>query len=98
MRWPCGGSAHGHRPGEGDQPAATPRNASVHARRAPAIWPGLDRARLRHTRGHPMRIARFVATRTSLPIETILALLTSRDRPASIQVWWPGRPQVTPHM
>ena len=66
-----------------DQPRATRRPASIHARRALTLWPGLDRARLRQTRDDPLRIARLVATRTSLPLETILTLLTGRHRSAS---------------
>lgn len=46
--------------------------------RALMLWPGLDRARLGATGGDPLRIARLVARRTSLPIETILAMLGVR--------------------
>jgi hypothetical protein len=44
--------------------------------RALALWPGLDRTRLRRTGGDPVRIARLVGRRTTLPIEAILGLLT----------------------
>lgn len=44
--------------------------------RALALWPGLDRERLRRTRGDPLRVARLVGRRTTLPLEAILGLLT----------------------
>ena len=58
-----------------DNPPAPATAASVYQRRALLIWPGLDRARLRRTHGDPWKIARLVARRTSLPIESILSLL-----------------------
>ncbi len=58
-----------------DGPTDPARAVSRYQRRALAIWPGLDHARLRRTHGDPWRIARLVATRTSLPVETIVALL-----------------------
>ena len=48
-------------------------------RRALGIWPGLDRARLRRTKGDPWKIASLVATRTSLDQEDILVLLMGLD-------------------
>jgi len=44
--------------------------------RALALWPGLDRQKLRRTQGDPNRVARLVARRTTLPPEAIVALLT----------------------
>jgi hypothetical protein len=44
-------------------------------RRALAIWPGLDRTRLRRTNGDPWKIATVVAARSSLSLEAILVLL-----------------------
>ena len=46
-----------------------------YAARALAIWPRLDRSRLRRAQGDPVRIARVVAARTSLTPETILGIL-----------------------
>jgi hypothetical protein len=46
--------------------------------RALAIWPGLDRDKLRRTHGDPVRIARLVEHRTRLPIEAIVSLLTGQ--------------------
>jgi hypothetical protein len=46
--------------------------------RALAIWPGLDRQKLRRTHGDPVRIARLVEHRTRLPIEAIVSLLTGQ--------------------
>ena len=50
-----------------------------YARRALAIWPGIDRSRLRRARNDPARIGRLVATNTSVPLETILILLRDED-------------------
>lgn len=47
--------------------------------RALAIWPGLDRTKLRRTQGEPERVARLVERRTRLPHETILAMLAGPD-------------------
>lgn len=44
--------------------------------RALALWPGLDRDKLRRTQGDPVRIARLVEQRTRLPVEAIIGLLT----------------------
>jgi hypothetical protein len=44
--------------------------------RALALWPGIDRARLRRTRGEPRRVARLIEQRTRLPFEVIVAMLT----------------------
>jgi len=46
--------------------------------RALALWPGLDRSKLRRTKGDPARIARLVERRTRLSYDDILSLLTSR--------------------
>jgi hypothetical protein len=59
--------------------AATPGIAAVDCRaRALAIWPGLDREKLRRTQGDPVRVARLVEQRTRLPVEAIIGLLTGR--------------------
>jgi hypothetical protein len=55
-------------------PSAGPAHVD-YRRRALGIWPGLDRTRLRRTKGDPWRIANLVATRTSLAHEDILVLL-----------------------
>ena len=39
------------------------------------LWPGLDRVKLRRTRGDPSRISRLVARRTALPEPAILQLI-----------------------
>jgi hypothetical protein len=46
--------------------------------RALAIWPGLDRGKLRRTHGDPVRIARLVEHRTRLSVEAIVSLLTGQ--------------------
>jgi hypothetical protein len=46
--------------------------------RALAIWPGLDREKLRRTHGDPVRIARLVEHRTRLSLEAIVSLLTGQ--------------------
>lgn len=50
-----------------------------YAHRALSIWPGLDRVRLRRAHNDPLRIGRLVASRTSMPIESILVLLQYDD-------------------
>jgi len=62
-----------------DLPQPTARPASDYRRRALSIWPGLDRRRLRRTHDDVLRIARLAATRTGLPIETVLVLLLADD-------------------
>jgi len=44
--------------------------------RALAIWPRLDARALKRCRYDPRRVAALVSHRTSLPVETILAMLT----------------------
>ncbi len=58
-----------------DRPLSAPPALVDYARRALSIWPGIDRARLRRAHNDPLRIGRLVASRTSLPIESILVLL-----------------------
>ena len=58
-----------------DQPVPSAHAPGELRRRALAIWPGLDHAKLRRTNGDPIRIARLAASRTSTPIETVLVLL-----------------------
>lgn len=52
---------------------------SPYARRAAALWPRLDREKLRRTRGDPTRIARLVSRRTTLSVETIVLMLVMVD-------------------
>lgn len=47
-------------------------------RRALALWPRLDRRKLTRTCGDPVRVARLVSKRTSMPVESILVLLVGR--------------------
>jgi hypothetical protein len=63
---------------------ATPGAAIDCRARALAIWPGLDRDKLRRTHGDPVRVARLVEQRTRLPVEAIIGLLTTQpvDHPA----------------
>ena len=58
-----------------DLPPPPEHHFTDYRRRALAIWPGLDRVRLRRAHNDPLRIARLAATGTSLPIETIVVLL-----------------------
>lgn len=51
-----------------------------YAARALAIWPRLDRDRLRRTGDDPVKIARLVAQRTTLSVEEILTLLMNTPR------------------
>ena len=50
------------------------------AERALLMWPRLDRRKLARCADDPSRIARLVATRTSLPTEVIVGILTQPDR------------------
>jgi hypothetical protein len=43
--------------------------------RALALWPRLDRRRLRRTGGDPRKVARLIAQRTSMPEDAILRVL-----------------------
>jgi hypothetical protein len=54
-------------------------DASPYERRAVALWPRLDREKLRRTRGDPVRIARLVSRRTTLSVETIVLMLLMVD-------------------
>ncbi len=58
-----------------DGPSLPVTTPAMYQRRALLIWPGLDRERLRRTHGDPWKIARLVASRTSLSTESILTLL-----------------------
>ena len=58
-----------------DSPPVARPDRGIYQRRALFMWPGLDRRRLRHTQGDPWRIARLVASRTSLSLEAIVFLL-----------------------
>ena len=46
-------------------------------RRALALWPRLDPRALRRCGYDPRRVAALVSRRTSLPLETIIVLLTA---------------------
>ncbi len=48
-------------------------------RRARSMWPRLDPRALRRCRHDPRRIARLVARRSSLGVETILGMLVGPD-------------------
>jgi hypothetical protein len=59
-----------------DEPeASVARDIAAIIARALALWPGLDRRALIRTRGEPGRITRLVKRRTSLPEESIEAML-----------------------
>jgi hypothetical protein len=61
-------------PGEVRRPLAAPGTLTT-LQRARLLWPRLDAGRLARTRGEPERIARLVARRTALPVDTIRAML-----------------------
>jgi hypothetical protein len=54
---------------------AGPSDAIDPRRRALAIWPRLDAAKLARTCGEPERVARLIGRRTTLPKEAIIRLL-----------------------
>ena len=60
-----------------DQGRAESTWGPVLYRRALAIWPRLDPRALRRCRHDPRRVAALVSRRTSLPLETIMVLLTA---------------------
>ena len=68
-----------------DSPPVARPDRRTYQQRAIAIWPGLDRRRLRRTQGDPWRIARLVASRTSLSLETILFLLIGPEIEGRVQ-------------
>jgi hypothetical protein len=49
------------------------------------MWPGLDRRRLRRTEGDPWKIARLVASRTSLSLEAIFFLLVGPEMDGRVE-------------
>ncbi len=57
------------------RPGPRNRQPSPVDRRALALWPRLDRRTLTRCRGDAGRIARHVARRTNLPLETIVGML-----------------------
>lgn len=57
----------------------SPVRDSAPDQRALAIWPRLDRRALARCHHDPRRIAALVSRRTSMPIESILALLLISD-------------------
>ncbi len=48
---------------------------AAYVAKALTLWPRLDPAKLRRTRGDPARISRLVARRTALPEPAILQLI-----------------------
>lgn len=52
--------------------------------RALALWPGLDRRALARRRCDAHRVATYVSRRTSLPLESIIALLTAAGEPEPV--------------
>lgn len=59
--------------------SVAPKKQRDYRTRALALWPRLDREKLRRTRGEAARIARLVERRTALPFEMILGMLRRRD-------------------
>jgi hypothetical protein len=55
-----------------------PHKPGDFVRRALLFWPRLDRGRLRRIREEPMKIARLVAPRTNLSLETIHSMIVGR--------------------
>ena len=51
------------------------RTVDDYRERARILWPRLDPAALRRTRGDPIRILRLVEVRSTLPREVLLAML-----------------------
>ena len=62
-----------------DLPASSAPIDRRYRRRALSLWPRLDAVQLRRAHDDPWRIARIVALRTSLPLETIVELLLAED-------------------
>jgi hypothetical protein len=60
------------------------------AERAAAIWPRLDRRVLAACGSDARCMATYVARRTSLPIETIVAILEHPDQDAAEASNWFG--------
>ena len=58
------------------------------AQRALALWQRLDRRALSRCSGDPARIARLVAHRTNLPLETIRAILDPSVSDAEGGIWF----------
>jgi hypothetical protein len=58
--------------------------------RALLMWPRLDRRKLAKCADDPSRIARLVATRTNLPTEVIVGILTQPDRREDESTYWFG--------
>jgi hypothetical protein len=57
--------------------------------RALALWPRLDAKALYRCRHDPQRIARLVARRTSLSLETILGMLSiPLVTPQDLETWF----------
>lgn len=60
--------------------AAVTRTSGIdYARRALALWPGLDRSRLRRAGCDPRRIVRLVGERSAESPAVILAMLQGRE-------------------
>ena len=78
-------------PGAGsDRPHRATRVGSALERRALAAWPRLNGAALRRCRHDPRRIAALFSRRTSLPMESIMRLLTMPQVTADEGATWFG--------
>lgn len=75
------------RPARGE---SGPAWGSIAARRAIAMWPRLDMQALRRCRDDPHRIAHLVSRRTSMPVESIVRLLTMPQVSADEGATWFG--------
>jgi hypothetical protein len=68
---------------------AVPPSARTMAERAAAIWPRLDRRLLAACGSDAHRMATYIARRTSLPVETIVAILEPAEHdPAEASNWF----------
>ena len=72
------------------------RRPRGYTQRALALWPRLDRQRLRQAQDDPVRIARIVSARTALPVETILGMLGAD--PATARAARPARVRTRFHV
>ncbi len=60
--------------------AAWPERSVDYYDRARWVWPRLEGARLARARHDPQRLAALIARRTTLPLESILAVLAEPHR------------------
>jgi len=73
-----------------DHPTRELRWGSALERRALALWPRLSGPALRRCRQDPRRIALLVSRRTSMPMESIVRLLTVPPVSADEGATWFG--------